>query len=337
MNLRLSPSIPRLRRGASCAWTYAVLASLMLGSAPLARGRDTLPAGRAAAPAPSYAVELPPLPVPSSDSTALFAATAGTGSAAGARNRPSALCIFCLDYWQVLKDNVKHVFTEPGRWDAQTWRSVGIKALIVAGTMAWLDENARTYVDDHHTPTTNRIANDFMPFGRQYAAYIVGGFLVAGDLAHNDRAKAVAVDGLTTTAIAAGLIVPTLKLIVGRSRPRANQGVHDFHPLSGGYSFPSGHATAAFSVAASVAGHYNQLWVKGLSYGIATMVAYSRMEKDAHYLSDVTAGAMIGIGVAHAVRNYDSGLRHHIAVGPAGSAYGAAGRGISVSLEYAMR
>ncbi len=337
MDPRRSPPILLPRAARPLAGICGALVLLGPGPARSAAGHEA-PASAASAPAQSEMTMRVPLTVPAADSTTLFAAAPVTGSGAAAGSgSPSALCIFCIDYWHVLTGNVKHVFTDPGRWDSQTWRSVGVKALIVAGTMAWLDDNARNYVDDHRTPTTDRIASDFMPFGRGYAAAVVGGFLVAGDLAHNDKAKAVAVDGLTTTAIAAGLIVPTLKLIVGRSRPRANQGVHDFHPLNGSYSFPSGHAAAAFSVATSVAEHYDALWVKGLSYGIATMVAYARMEKDAHYLSDVTAGAMIGVGVGHAVRNYDAGLRGHLAVSPGSSAFDPSGRGISLSLEYAMR
>jgi membrane-associated phospholipid phosphatase len=249
----------------------------------------------------------------------------------------SALCIFCLDYWHVMKSDVKQVFTAPADWGLPTWRAVATKALVVAGTMARLDGSARRLVDHHRTATTDRIANDFMPFGREYAAYVVGGFLLAGNLAHKSRAKAVAVDGLTTTAIAAGLIVPSIKVIVGRSRPRDEQGVHDFHPFNGGYSFPSGHATAAFSVATSVADHYDAFWVKGLAYGLATMVAYSRMEKDAHYLSDVTAGAMIGIGVGHAVRGFNKHGRGQIALGPAGGGLTPDARGLSLSLEFAIR
>lgn len=266
----------------------------------------------------------------------LAAVSPAPSNARQGANQP-ALCIFCRDYWTLLKGDVKHVFTSPRHWDQQTWRSVGWKALAVVGTMAVLDQNTRESIDNHKSTTTERIAKDFEPFGRQYAAYVIGGYLIAGHVLHKPKARAIAVDAFTTTVIAAGLVTPALKLIAGRSRPRADLGAHDFHPFTGGYSFPSGHATAAFSVAASIAEHYDRFWVKGLSYGVASMVAYSRMEKDAHYLSDVTAGAMIGIGVAHSVFDMNRSKRGSIAVSPMREPGAPGSTGVRVSFEVAMR
>jgi hypothetical protein len=246
-------------------------------------------------------------------------------------------CLFCADYWDLLKGDVKHVFTSPARWDSVTRRRVMIKALLVAGTIAVLDGRTNKYVDNHRSDDSVRNADNFGPFGAQYAAYVIGGYLLAGKLAHSGKAKAVAVDGFTTTLIAAGLIVPALKEIAGRSRPRENQGAHDFHPFSGGYSFPSGHSAAAFSVAASVAEHYDQIWVKSLSYGLASLVDYSRMEKDAHFLSDVAAGAMIGVGVAHSIHGFNEGKRGNLAVLPMSDPGGRGLDGFQVALEFGLR
>jgi membrane-associated phospholipid phosphatase len=52
-----------------------------------------------------------------------------------------------------------------------------------------------------------------------------------------------------------------------------------------------------------------------LSYGVASLVGYSRMETDAHWLSDVTASAFIGIGVAKEVAKLDR-ARHGITFAP---------------------
>ena len=267
----------------------------------------------------------------------LFAETDEQSGSAEQGAAPSVVCIFCGDYWRLLKGDVKHVFSSPTRWQQPQWRSVGWKAIAVVGAMALLDKSTRKYFDNHKTATSDRLATNFQPFGRQYAAYVIGGYLLAGDLFHKPKAKAIAVDGLTTTVIAAGLIVPALKLIAGRSRPRADLGAHDFHPFTGGYSFPSGHATAAFSVAATIATHYHQLWVKGLSYGIASMVGYARMEKDAHYLSDVTAGAMIGIGVARSVNAFNRGRHPALAIRPIEDPRSPRASGIDISFEFAMR
>ena len=95
--------------------------------------------------------------------------------------------------------------------------------------------------------------------------------------------------------------MPALKFVTGRSRPRKNLGTSDFHPFNGGASFPSGHTAAAFALAATIAEHEDRAWIKGLAYGVASLVGYARIDHDAHFASDVTAGAFIGVGVAKRV------------------------------------
>lgn len=69
-------------------------------------------------------------------------------------------------------------------------------------------------------------------------------------------------------------------------------------PLKGS-SFPSGHATAAFSVATVVAYRYrNHKWVPPLVYGLATVIGLSRVTTQAHFASDVFLGSAIGYSVA---------------------------------------
>lgn len=63
-------------------------------------------------------------------------------------------------------------------------------------------------------------------------------------------------------------------------------------------SFPSGHALAAFSIATVVARQYrNHRWVPYAAYGLAGLVAFSRMSTSAHYLSDVAFGGVLGYSI----------------------------------------
>jgi len=78
-------------------------------------------------------------------------------------------------------------------------------------------------------------------------------------------------------------VVYVLKPLVDRTRP---DGGHQ--------SFPSGHATSAFAGAAFLQRRYG--WaLGGPAYVVASFVAYSRVESDRHYTSDVLAGAAIGV------------------------------------------
>ena len=64
-------------------------------------------------------------------------------------------------------------------------------------------------------------------------------------------------------------------------------------------SFPSGHASAAFT-AAGVLSQGDPLWP--VYYGLAVIVSSSRVYVKMHHASDVIAGAAIGVGFAALAR-----------------------------------
>jgi len=216
----------------------------------------------------------------------------------------SSTCEFC-DFGRTLVADTRDVFTEPVRWEAHDWGSVAWKSALVVGSIALLDEPVHDYLARQRNDTSQRIADAFEPFGAEYALGTLAGFALVGAFADAPTARSVARDGTVSTLITSGLIVPVLKHLAGRSRPNAEQGAHDFHPLNGGESFPSGHTAEAFTVAASIAENYHRPWITGLTYSIAGLVGYARMEHEAHWASDVTAGAFIGIGVAKQVAKLD--------------------------------
>lgn len=103
-----------------------------------------------------------------------------------------------------------------------------------------------------------------------------------------------------------GLASALLKRIIGRGRPEtwATDAPLSFQSLSwidSDYqSFPSGHATTAFSLAAVIA----FLWPKAFwpAMAFAAIIAVSRIVVGAHYPTDITAGAVLGVLGAYAVR-----------------------------------
>ena len=92
--------------------------------------------------------------------------------------------------------------------------------------------------------------------------------------------------------------VMRLKWVAGRHRPidLFGHGSFGFSFFSVGYelnSFPSGHAQTAFSLAVALTLLFPR-WGVPL-FAVAGLIAVSRVVLTAHYLSDVIAGAGIGI------------------------------------------
>jgi undecaprenyl-diphosphatase len=105
--------------------------------------------------------------------------------------------------------------------------------------------------------------------------------------------------GLAAIAANAGshLLVQLLKRAVARARPCDAGGrplalVH----LPDPHSFPSGHAAAATAVAATVA--LAHPLAAPIVLPLAALVAYSRVALRVHHVSDVVAGAALGLGGA---------------------------------------
>ncbi|HEX5971531.1 MAG TPA: phosphatase PAP2 family protein [Gemmatimonadaceae bacterium] len=112
----------------------------------------------------------------------------------------------------------------------------------------------------------------------------------------------------TESIIVASAATTVLKGMLGRARPYVSSDTnpHDFgfgrgFGKNGRYqSFPSGHTTAAFAVAAAVTSESRRFWpghewvVAPVMYGGATLVGLSRIYHDAHWASDVALGAAIG-------------------------------------------
>ncbi len=98
--------------------------------------------------------------------------------------------------------------------------------------------------------------------------------------------------------------VEALKYSLRRERPFQSDGSGPF--FSGGTSFPSEHAAAAWSVAGVIAHEYPGLFPRLVVYGLASLVSYSRIRGRQHFNSDVFVGGMIGQLIAQDVYS-----RHH--------------------------
>ncbi len=105
-------------------------------------------------------------------------------------------------------------------------------------------------------------------------------------------------------AINSLVAIEALKYTLRRERPYQGDGSGPF--FSGGTSFPSEHAAAAWAVAGVIAHEYPGPIPKILAYGLASFVSYARVKGRQHFPSDVFVGSMMGQMIAQDVYS-----RHH--------------------------
>jgi membrane-associated phospholipid phosphatase len=152
----------------------------------------------------------------------------------------------------------------------------------------------------------------------------VGALFVAGRFSPPGRFRSATYD-FAQAAIVTSAYSGILKYGVRRERPDSSDSL----------SFPSGHASAAFSLAAVADHHYG--WKIGVpAYVLASGIGLSRIESNRHHLSDVLAGATLGFIVGRTVTRLDDeqpAKKRLVSVGPATDARGQ-GIGLGVSATW---
>jgi membrane-associated phospholipid phosphatase len=159
--------------------------------------------------------------------------------------------------------------------------------------------------------------------GGAAVAPFVGALFVAGRFAPQGRFRAASYDfvqALAVTEAYTGLF----KYAVQRPRPDGSDNL----------SFPSGHTSAAFALATVTEHHFG--WKLGVpAYVLAAGIGYSRMENNKHNLSDVLAGATLGIIVGRTVGRLDGdrpARRRTLSITPATDSHGqGVGLGVAAS------
>ncbi|HEU4630123.1 MAG TPA: phosphatase PAP2 family protein [Gemmatimonadaceae bacterium] len=177
--------------------------------------------------------------------------------------------------------------------DARVWSAAAVA--FVGAALA--DEPIRDELRGPGAPVWRITAHDVEPLGRAVVDLAgLGTSYVVARLAHQPRWARATVH-VAAGYLAADAVTAVLKPTVGRARPRAELGPHDFRAFTTGDdrgSFPSGHATHAFALAAGIAEEAHRPWVTAVAYGTAALVGWSRIHADAHWASDVVAGAVVG-------------------------------------------
>ena len=154
--------------------------------------------------------------------------------------------------WMLVGADTTETGTSPAHWGSHDWLIAG-GATAGIGLTLLFDKDIQKAVQRICNRTVNHVFNPAEPLGAEYSFGVLGAFYIRGEVLKDPRAKASALDGLSASIIAAGLINTPLKYAVGRSRPSKDQGACHFAPLSGNDSFASGHTTQAFALATVIA------------------------------------------------------------------------------------
>lgn len=196
-----------------------------------------------------------------------------------------------LTGWQPLEAQEPRQF----RWQ----EGVTMLSVVVISSLA--DQPIQRYTQDNQTSFQDDLASTFRHMGQPEVFLTAGlGTIGVGLVTHN--AKVARAGGrITASVLLAGAATTGLKFLVGRVRPSDSENAYLFHPFSGNESFPSGHATVAFALAASASDEIHRVWATVPLYTAAGLCGWSRVYNNAHWFSDVLAAAAVGVTSAKLV------------------------------------
>lgn len=221
--------------------------------------------------------------------------------AGGAEGEP----LLNADYWLGYPLAIPRFFTAPGRFDTGDWIKAG--AFVVAAGGAFLaDEDLRRFFRHNRSHVSDDIAAVGYRLG-DYKTILAGSAVAyaAGYAVGDRRLRETALLVVQGWALTAGA-TEGIKDLAGRQRP----GYTDDHTLfegpgGSGKSFPSGHVANAFVAATVINEQYHDVvWVGPVAYGLAGLVAWSRLNDNAHWASDVVAGAGLGYAIGMLVAHF---------------------------------
>ncbi len=165
---------------------------------------------------------------------------------------------------------------------------------ITAGALTTVDHSVATHFTNRHMGKFDTIAEWIgQPYILDPAALVVWG---AGWIAHDEKV-AMTGETLLEGLLFTDAMVGGLKLAFRRTRPNG-----------GNYSFPSGHAASTFAIATSLEVLFGPK--AGIpAYAVASAISFSRIDMNAHYLSDVVFGAALGSAIGWGTAHFHK-LKH---------------------------
>ena len=184
----------------------------------------------------------------------------------------------------------------PSQTSIHWWQGAAVLGGVSA--LMFLDGTVRHDAQAHRTPAGDRFAGTVRHFGQpEVYGTVTAGILVAGLVSHSPRVIRTGTRLAGALAVA-GAVSNGLKMVAGRGRPDnpfLDNDPDDFGLFSGHASWPSGHTSMAFAFATALGDELHQPVARYGLLAAATAVGWSRINDNRHWLSDVAAGAVVGI------------------------------------------
>lgn len=205
-------------------------------------------------------------------------------------------CTLKPAYFKSYLNDTKHIITAPLQWKPKQFISAG---LVCGGVIAltYYDDEITSWFQKNKTHTTSQTTQVLQPMGN--GLVVLGGsaaLFAIGALTHEPNTACAGLQNVKAVLISSAFIFG-VKHLTHRSRPSVNQGSNNWNLLSNEWeytSFPSGHATFAFTTATTLSRISKKKIVPLLAYTVASGIALSRIHDNKHWSSDVLAGAAIG-------------------------------------------
>ncbi len=208
-------------------------------------------------------------------------------------------------YFKWYLHDTKELVIAPGRWKKKDWLIFGGTAAGAALLVFTVDEPVQNFFEEHQDSDfingMNKILNPFQAMTVPIYFGLIP--IVYGLIAKSDRAKKVGLEALEAQLVTSVVHYP-INWIASRTRPRDGGQYNDFNWIwtkdpsewtDVDSSFPSGHSVLVFSSAAIIAAEYHEKkWVPPAIYAAASLIGVQRVAQDAHWVSDVFYGAILG-------------------------------------------
>ena len=214
-----------------------------------------------------------------------------------------------------LGSDIKAYFTAPLHWSGADWAAFGA-VLAAVGVAHHYDAQVRDHFVSASAAGDTSDLKDALP-----TVAVLGGTWAYAALVDSAAGRSETWDMVEAAGLGS-VSAYAVKFASGRQGPDQTSDPNEWGKGQG--SFPSWHTTAAFAVGTVLAesGNDEFRWVRrAIGYGLGSITAYERLKHNAHWLSDVVAGAALGAASARfvLVRRYEaqSALGAHIEVSPA--------------------